>query len=191
MLFKIISYLRFLLKSTNQHGVHSPFVYNLVTTCFYNRKQRASYHLITSIYTKNKTVISLKNAKLLNRLLPYLDHTQLLIMHNSSDFIKRILSVDNPMISVYYTIENQNPFDFFYINIIKFKNDDKLLETIFSLVQNDSLLLLDQIHTSQSNESIWKQIQNDPRSKVTIDTYNFGFVFFRKEQEKEHFIIRI
>ncbi|MDA9584813.1 class I SAM-dependent methyltransferase, partial [Flavobacteriaceae bacterium] len=26
---------------------------------------------------------------------------------------------------------------------------------------------------------------------VTIDTFLWGFVFFRKEQEKEHFIIRI
>ena len=32
------SYLKFLLKSTNEHGVHSPFVYNFVTRCLYNKQ---------------------------------------------------------------------------------------------------------------------------------------------------------
>ena len=34
----IISYLKFLIRSTNQHGVHSPFVYNFITRCLYNKQ---------------------------------------------------------------------------------------------------------------------------------------------------------
>lgn len=34
----ILNYLKFILLSTNQHGVHSPFVFNLVTKCFYKKK---------------------------------------------------------------------------------------------------------------------------------------------------------
>ena len=33
-----ISYLKFLIKSTNQHGVHSPFIYNFVTRGLYNKQ---------------------------------------------------------------------------------------------------------------------------------------------------------
>ena len=43
MIHQIISYLRFLLKSTNQHGVHSPFVFNLVTRCFYDKSNYSEY----------------------------------------------------------------------------------------------------------------------------------------------------
>ena len=43
MWYKIIQYLRFLLKSTNQHGVHSPFVFNLVTRCFYDKSNYSEY----------------------------------------------------------------------------------------------------------------------------------------------------
>jgi len=35
--FQTIHYVKFLLRSTNKHGVHSPFVFDLVTNCF-NRK---------------------------------------------------------------------------------------------------------------------------------------------------------
>lgn len=35
----MFQYLRFLLKSSNQHGVHSPFVYNYITKGIYNGKQ--------------------------------------------------------------------------------------------------------------------------------------------------------
>lgn len=34
MLYQLYKYLKFLVKSTNKHGVHSPFVFDLVTKCF-------------------------------------------------------------------------------------------------------------------------------------------------------------
>ncbi|MFT5249429.1 MAG: putative O-methyltransferase YrrM, partial [bacterium] len=46
MWYQIKSYLHFLLKSSNQHGVHSPFVYDLVTTCFYDKKDYSEYQKI-------------------------------------------------------------------------------------------------------------------------------------------------
>lgn len=43
MFYQIKQYIKFLKKSTNQHGVHSPFVYNLVTKCFYDSKSYPEY----------------------------------------------------------------------------------------------------------------------------------------------------
>ncbi len=40
-------------------------------------------------------------------------------------------------------------------------------------------------------EEAWEEIKKHPKVKVTIDTFQWGIVFFRKEQEKEHFIIRV
>jgi len=43
MLFQSKSYLKFLLKSTRLHGVHSPFIYELVSQCFNDTKQKEWY----------------------------------------------------------------------------------------------------------------------------------------------------
>ena len=43
MFFQLKSYLKFISKATNQHGVHSPFVFNLVTNCFYTKPKNHHY----------------------------------------------------------------------------------------------------------------------------------------------------
>ena len=52
MLFQIKSYLKFLWNSKNEHGVHSPFVFNLLTKCFYDKKSKPEY-LILKKYRKS------------------------------------------------------------------------------------------------------------------------------------------
>lgn len=64
---------------------------------------------------------------------------------------------------------------------------DLLLPTI----TNDSVWIFDDIHWSTDMEEAWEAIKNHPKVTVTIDTFQWGLVFFRKEQEKEHFTIRI
>ena len=51
--------------------------------------------------------------------------------------------------------------------------------------------MADDIHWSQDMEEAWEIIKKQKSVKVTIDTFQWGMVFFREEQEKEHFIIRI
>jgi predicted O-methyltransferase YrrM len=67
----------------------------------------------------------------------------------------------------------------------------KYFETCLPHVHNDSLLLFDDIHWSKDMEAAWETIKNHPKVQVTIDTYQWGFVFLRKEQQKEHFTIRV
>ena len=37
----------------------------------------------------------------------------------------------------------------------------------------------------------WHIIKQHPKVTVTIDIFHLGIVFFRKEQAKEHFTIRL
>ena len=62
-------------------------------------------------------------------------------------------------------------------------------EALLLTISNDSVWIFDDIHWSADMEDAWKIIKNHPKVTVTIDTFQWGIVFFRAEQEKEHFII--
>lgn len=57
-------------------------------------------------------------------------------------------------------------------------------------VTNNTVWIFDDIHWSVDMEAAWEAIKNNPKVTVTIDTFQWGLVFFRTEQEKEHFTIR-
>lgn len=63
----------------------------------------------------------------------------------------------------------------------------KLLPT----AHNDSVFIFDDIHWSPGMEEAWEDIKRHPKVQVTIDTYKWGLVFFRREQAKQDFIIRV
>lgn len=56
---------------------------------------------------------------------------------------------------------------------------------------NDSVFIFDDIYWSKGMTEAWKYIKTHPDVMVTVDCFHLGFVFFRKEQVKEHFKIRI
>lgn len=58
-------------------------------------------------------------------------------------------------------------------------------------VHNDTVWIFDDIHWSKSMTVAWQQIQLLPEVTATIDGFSFGIVFFRKEQRKEEFQIRL
>ena len=56
---------------------------------------------------------------------------------------------------------------------------------------NDSIFIFDDIHWSKDMTEAWTIIKKHPKVTVTIDTFFWGLVFFRQEQVKEDFIIRL
>ena len=64
MWYPIKSFIAFVLKSTNQHGVHSPFVYQLVTQCFYNKEKFSAYKALDNYrksLLKNNTLLEIED----------------------------------------------------------------------------------------------------------------------------------
>jgi hypothetical protein len=162
VLQQLKSYLHFLWNSTNQHGVHSPFVFDLVTKCLYRSEVQKFTDALPFRSKKDKSI---------HRLLRYFNeaHPQIIASQNysntSSDKVKYI--------DVDYCIQNN----------IK-------IETILSNTTNDTCFIFDNIHTSASNQDFWGAIIQNPVFTVTIDTFHLGISFIRAEQKKEHFIIR-
>lgn len=80
--------------------------------------------------------------------------------------------------------------DIIYMDIFKKTTIDAILDKKNS-IGNDCLLLIDNIHADKEKNSLWNALKKNGRVTVTIDMFYCGAVFFRKEQAKEHFKIRI
>lgn len=256
MWFQIKTYLKFLWKSKNQHGVHSPFVYDLVTECFYDRKQYSAYQKIKAfrnyLYVQNQFItvedfgagsrvfksekrqvskiakkagISWKESKLLNRLTRYFDAKTIVELGTSVGLGSAALSAGNT--AKIYTIEAcpqtaavaknafaENGFD--NIEVIQSKFEpafEKLpaekidmvyidgnhrekptlenFERLLPLISENAVFIFDDIHWSPEMESAWEKLKNHPKTRVTIDTFFWGIVFFKQDQAKQHFRIRV
>ena len=255
MWYSFIAYLKFLLSSTNQHGVHSPFVYNLVTQCFYNKTNYPEYAAIKTYrnrllkdkqvitvtdlgsgskrHSKNQKAISqivktagttYKRAKLLMRLTQYFTCSSILelgtslgiatqAMHlgnpkasitsiegcpNISSFTKKLLNPYNNIalltgnFNLYLKDCNQTTFDLIFFDGNHNKTATlKYFEDLLPTAHNNSVFIFDDIYWSKDMTEAWEAIKQHPQVTVTIDTYFWGFVFFRTEQVKEHFKIRV
>jgi predicted O-methyltransferase YrrM len=56
---------------------------------------------------------------------------------------------------------------------------------------NDTVFIIDDIYWSKGMTKAWDILIEHPKVTVSIDTFYWGFLFFRKEQAKQHFVIRL
>jgi len=255
-MFQIIAYLKFLLKSTNEHGVHSPFVFDLITKCFYNKQKIDIYSKLNQyrsellanknyinvtdfgagsrVFKSNKRKISAiaktagittKRAQLLARLSQYFDFNTVLELGTSLGLASSAIAFGNPK-TIIKTLEGcpetsaiaQQQFKKHQLNNIKAITTDfsdyltnntlvydfvyfdgnhqkkatlEYFNSLVKLAKNDSVFIFDDIHWSKEMQEAWEEIKKHPKVTITIDTFFWGFVFFRAEtKHKEHFTIR-
>lgn len=257
MWHRIISYLKFVLRSTNQHGVHSPFVFDLVTKCFYDKTKFEDYKKLedfrnsllnddsiievndlgagSQVMKASKRKINaiaknsgtpLKRSELLFRLAKYFKPNNILELGTSLGIGTQALALGNldANISTIEGCENISKFTQEQFSSLDLENIEKLtgdfqeflpklsknkydlifldgnhqkeatlnyFETLLATIHNDSVFIFDDIYWSKGMTEAWETIKRHPKVTVTIDTYFWGFIFFRKEQQKEHFTIRV
>ena len=166
MWFRFISYLKFLAKSTNEHGVHSPFVFQYVTQCLYFGKR---------LHKKKSVDVLLKT-------IAYFNYKSISI--DNQPTIKELIEQDFPKIQF-----DKHMVDLFFVNELSAPSFQKILSE--GKLHNDSLVLIDSIYTDHQNLEQWNQLIALPEVTVSIDMYHCGLISIRREQVKEHFTIRI
>lgn len=255
----IKSYINFLWHSKNEHGVHSPFVYDLITKCFYDKKKKPEYSILADyrnsllqnkntievtdfgagsrVFKSNTRIISKiaktagitsKRAELLFRVVRYFQPTSVLEIGTSLGLATSALSLGGNQQAKITTLEGcpetaaiakfelkkfncntvesvvtefstylksfdlrLSTFGFIYFDGNHSKEATlTYFELLLPTITNDTVWIFDDIHWSPEMEEAWKTIKENPKVTVTIDTFQWGFVFFRMEQEKEHFVIR-
>ena len=257
MMFQIQAYLKFLWRSTNAHGVHSPFLYRLLTECLYDRTSYPEYEQLKSYRDEllhDATVIevtdmgagsrrfkantrkvsqmartagsSLKRMQWLFRWVRYSQPKSILELgtslglgtyamamgHASASIITvegcpnlsnhtalrltavNQLQVDLRSATFQSALESLSGSTFDLIVLDGHHDGDATLtymESLFDMVHEDSVIIIDDIHWSKDMAIAWKQLKADSRVRQSMDTFYCGWLFFKTAQAREHFHIRL
>lgn len=55
----------------------------------------------------------------------------------------------------------------------------------------NSVIVLDDIHWSEEMQRAWDEIRLSSEVTASLDFFHFGLVLFRKDRQKEHFVLRL
>lgn len=255
--FRFWAYLRFLWHSKNEHGVHSPFVFSLVTKCLYDRSEFPEYKTLerfrsdllsdhrlvdvtdfgagSKVFRSNRRAVSAmarhagisrKRARLLFRTVRYFRPDTILEIGTSVGLATSALALGKPDARV-ITVEGcpetaavaaahlqaaglanvtvvNAEFSSFLSQPLAFPSPQLVFfdghhteaatlayfEALLPHATDDSVWIFDDIHWSAGMERAWNAIKRHPAVTVTMDTYQWGLVFFRKGQAREDFVIR-
>ena len=58
-------------------------------------------------------------------------------------------------------------------------------------LHNNSIIIIKDIHSNSALEKRWNSLVKSKQLTISVDLFYCGVLFLRKEQEKEHFNIRI
>lgn len=257
MIYQAKSYIRFLRRSKNKHGIHSPFVYDLTIKCFNDRTSYPEYIIFkkyrkalltdhskikmkdfgegSRIFKGNARKVSevakiaglrRKRQKLLFRISQYFGCSSVLELGTSLGLGTIALALANKeeTIETVEGCENTLTKARAYFNQFEIKNIashhnlfsdflDKLPAKTFDLVfidgdhngertygyfkklinyiHNDSVLIFDDIYWKPEMTQAWEKIIAHEKVTVSIDTFQWGLIFFRQEQQKQDFVIRL
>lgn len=99
-----------------------------------------------------------------------------------------IADVDNVLPEI---LSKSGPSDFVFINKnLKHENILSYFYQCLEKADESSVFVICDIYKTAQMKECWTQIKNDNRVTVTIDLFFIGIVFFRKEQVKQHFVIK-
>ncbi|MBY0425439.1 MAG: class I SAM-dependent methyltransferase [Cytophagales bacterium] len=83
------------------------------------------------------------------------------------------------------------------LDVVFFDGNHKYLPNIqyfewcLPYTHNDTFFVFDDIYWSHEMEKAWKEIQNHPSVRVSIDFFHFGLIIFKKELTPQKFTLKI
>ncbi|MGL4582933.1 MAG: hypothetical protein ACRCVU_08130 [Flavobacterium sp.] len=158
------SYIKFWWKSGNEHSVHSPFIFNLLTKGLYPKDSRWSGQA--------------KKDAFISRLETYYAPKSIGGIGENKSLLSNVVDLK----TITDTVDM----------ILVSKYDQEINVALLSCkMHNESVLIIDRRSGNEETELLWADIVKDEKFTATIDFYYFGVAYVRSEQLKQHFVLRM
>jgi len=169
----MMNYLCFLLKSSNQHGIHSPFVYNYLTKGLYEVKKKAhsplkktdAFYLKTLEYFNPKVVAFFEPVPNLQQLL-------------EKTAFKSVVAFE------------KEQYDVVCANASILTKD--AIKSLLSFFHNDTIGIIDKRNCSAAaKQALDVLLESDTAITLVLNFYHYSIISIRREQLKENFYLRM
>ena len=188
---RFIEIIKYTWKAKGRHGIHSPFVYDLLDNCF---KIPVSRDKINGISTKIKV-----HAMTLRCLMQLTKHLKFSTLLTETRLQTDIEGLANEL-NIPYDVQDLSFFDQLqkekHASIIlltsKTSYEDilKKVNEFLPCLDENSIILIDGIRANDLAYSEWKQLKEKTEFHFSADVFHFGILAKRSFQEKEQFILR-
>jgi len=179
--------------------VHSPFVFALLTKCIYKKEKidKKLKTLLTHQHPKEKQGIRSKKKQLiLYKIASYFKSSEIFVLGKSKN-TKELISLARPnsCVTVAEDFEMQfceKEFDLVVIDTTNgIYNTVAFFEKILQSAHKNCVFIFEGIHSTKATTKAWQAIVDSKKTTVSIDGFYHGLVFLKKDQEKQHFTLRM
>lgn len=201
ILFRIKSYINYLFKSKNAHGLHSPFMFDFYNEVIGAKKEFYLFKRLRVLFQTTPTRYSLKQLFFLFRWVNFYKVKSVEIQHQ--DFLA-ILTLSFPSLSKavhisglhtafskeQYSILSELGIIFQPISNPDFLLIDKLDQLKERQIKDYKCIIISNPYRNKEKAKLWLRLTKLKDVTISIDVFQFGILLVHKNQAKQHFVVK-
>lgn len=201
ILFRIKSYINYLFKATNAHGLHSPFMFDFYNEVIGAKKEfylfkrlRILYHTTQSRYTLQQLFFLFRWVNFYKIKSVEIEHHEFLAVLTlgfpSLSKVVHITGGQTAFSKEQYSILSELGMVFQPISNADFLLIDKLDQLKERQIKDYKCIIISNPYRNKEKAKLWLRLTKLKDVTISIDVFQFGILLVDKNQAKQHFVVK-
>lgn len=193
------AYINYLSKAKNEHGLHSPFLFDFYNEVISSKKEFYLFDRLKALVKSHYSTLSQKELFFLFRWVAFYKPEKVKLQRNN--FLTAIV-LGYPCLTK--TVCNHAHFSNAELLVLSDLGLSFEVEGLATLLYVDDLENFDEVgttnyscliikspHENERIEKKWKQLLKLKDVTISIDVFHFGILLVDRNQAKQHFVVRM